>query len=52
MGKTVLITGGMGFIGRHLVMELLRHGYEVRVLDSLVEQVHQSGPPSQVDSVD
>jgi len=28
----VLVTGGSGFIGRHLVNELLEHGYEVRVL--------------------
>jgi dTDP-L-rhamnose 4-epimerase len=36
----VLITGGAGFIGSHLVDELLAHDYEVRVLDSLIPQVH------------
>jgi dTDP-L-rhamnose 4-epimerase len=36
----VLITGGAGFIGRHLCRELLERGYELRVLDSLIEQVH------------
>lgn len=40
MGGTVLITGGAGFIGSHLADELLRHGYRVRVLDSLLPQVH------------
>lgn len=40
MGKSVLITGGAGFIGSHLADELLAHGYQVRVLDSLAEQVH------------
>jgi dTDP-L-rhamnose 4-epimerase len=38
--QQVLITGGAGFIGSHLADELLANGYRVRVLDSLVEQVH------------
>lgn len=48
----VLITGGQGFIGRYLAQELLEHGYEVRVLDSLVEQVHGPAAASAPDSVD
>ena len=36
----VLITGGAGFIGSHLADHLLEHGYEVRALDILDEQVH------------
>ncbi|HEY7306371.1 MAG TPA: NAD-dependent epimerase/dehydratase family protein [Bryobacteraceae bacterium] len=40
MKGTVLITGGAGFIGSHVAAELLRAGYHVRVLDSLVTQVH------------
>jgi dTDP-L-rhamnose 4-epimerase len=36
----VLITGGAGFIGSHVADHLLTLGYEVRALDSLVEQVH------------
>lgn len=43
MAGSVLITGGAGFIGSHLADELLRHGYRVRVLDSLVPQVHGLG---------
>jgi dTDP-L-rhamnose 4-epimerase len=35
-----LITGGAGFIGAHLASHLLAAGEDVRVLDSLVEQVH------------
>ena len=40
MGERILITGGAGFIGRSVSRELLRRGNEVRVLDSLIEQVH------------
>src|SRR5690606_10677995 len=40
MSKTILITGGAGFIGSHLADELLRHGYRVRALDNLCTQVH------------
>jgi dTDP-L-rhamnose 4-epimerase len=40
MSRTVLITGGAGFVGSHLADELLANGYKVRVLDNLCEQVH------------
>jgi dTDP-L-rhamnose 4-epimerase len=40
---TYLITGGAGFIGRHLARELEAIGAKVRILDSLVEQVHGAG---------
>lgn len=40
MKKTVLITGGAGFIGSHLANELLANGYHVRALDVLAPQVH------------
>ncbi|WP_267382333.1 MULTISPECIES: SDR family NAD(P)-dependent oxidoreductase [unclassified Sphingomonas] len=40
MSETILITGGAGFIGRAVGNELLARGNRVRVLDSLIEQVH------------
>jgi dTDP-L-rhamnose 4-epimerase len=43
MPRTILITGGAGFIGSHLSNELISHGWRVRVLDSLVPQVHGPG---------
>lgn len=39
--ERVLITGGAGFIGRYVARALLDRGDEVRVLDSMIEQVHQ-----------
>lgn len=42
MGKRVLITGGAGFIGSHLADHLLSRGHQVRALDNLSPQVHDS----------
>lgn len=40
----VLITGGAGFIGSKLCMELGKKGYEVTVLDNLSSQIHGTYP--------
>ncbi|MEW6009465.1 MAG: NAD-dependent epimerase/dehydratase family protein [Candidatus Omnitrophota bacterium] len=41
----ILVTGGMGFIGSHLVDTLVREGHSVSVFDNLEEQVHQGRKP-------
>src|SRR5436853_755857 len=51
MRKSVLITGGAGFIGSHVTDLLLAQGYSVRILDSLTAQVHglSGNAPSYLD---
>jgi dTDP-L-rhamnose 4-epimerase len=41
--RDVLVTGGAGYIGSHLVDGLISRGYRVTVLDNLEPQVHRSG---------
>ncbi len=41
--QDVLVTGGAGYIGSHLVDALVAREYRVTVLDNLEPQVHRSG---------
>jgi dTDP-L-rhamnose 4-epimerase len=43
VSERILVTGGAGFIGSHLVDELVARGDEVIILDSLTPQIHPSG---------
>lgn len=43
--RKILITGGAGFIGSNLSLELIHRGYEVTVLDNLSPQIHGENSP-------
>ena len=45
-GKTILITGGAGFVGSHSADALVRRGHKVKIFDNLCAQVHNWQPPS------
>jgi dTDP-L-rhamnose 4-epimerase len=44
MPGPILVTGGAGFIGSHVVDELIANGHEARVLDTLLAAAHRERP--------
>ena len=44
MTKKVLITGGAGFIGSNLALQLIAKNYDVTILDNLSKQIHGENP--------
>ena len=46
--RNVLVTGGAGLIGSHIVDAALTEGWNVRILDSLERQTHREGKPAWV----
>lgn len=42
--KNILITGGAGFIGSNLSLQLINKGYSITVLDNLSPQIHGEKP--------
>ncbi len=42
MKRSVLVTGGAGYIGSHACVELLQHGYDVTVVDNLVNSSEEA----------
>lgn len=48
MVYNVLVTGGAGLIGSHIVDQLLKEGHTVTVLDSLEKPTHLLGKPTYI----
>jgi dTDP-L-rhamnose 4-epimerase len=50
--QRILVTGGSGFIGQHVCRELVQRGYKVRILDALIDQVHEGNAISMMPSTE
>ena len=49
-GKTILVTGGAGYVGSHCCVELLKEDYSVIVVDNFVNSIKGGWELSQVSS--
>ena len=38
-GRTILVTGGAGYVGSHCVVELLKEDYNVIVIDNFINSI-------------
>jgi len=45
LSKTILVTGGAGYVGSHAVLELVTRGYRVVVIDNLAKGHPEALPP-------
>ena len=43
--EKITVTGGAGFIGSHLIDELVKRSFKVKALDIFEKQVHKDGKP-------
>jgi len=43
-GKTILVTGGGGYIGSHCIVELLKEDFDVIVVDNFVNCIKGIDP--------
>ncbi len=44
MHKTILITGGAGYVGSHISFLLAQHGYKIIIIDNFHQQQHLAAP--------
>ena len=51
MDRSILVTGGAGYVGSHVAFQLIAHGWDVVVVDNL-QTGHRSAVPERADFVE